>query len=104
MLPTEELFVYVFVLIDEAIACGAIEIPPRPGPSPACTDAEVLTIAVVRHLLGRRSESGFLAEVRHDWSPPFPRLPHQSESNRRARWLWGRFEGVPTAPGRPGTG
>jgi hypothetical protein len=27
----------------------------------------LLTIALVRHLLGRRSENGFLAEIRRDW-------------------------------------
>src|SRR4051794_19955413 len=92
MLPTEDLFVYVYVLIDDAIAAGAIDIPARPGPAPACSDAELLTIALVRHLLGRRSEAGFLAEVARDWAQLFPRLPHQSEANRRIRWLWGAFE------------
>src|SRR4051812_1351008 len=53
MLPTEDLFVYVYVLVDDAIAAGDIDIPPRPGPTPACSDAELLTIALVRHLLGR---------------------------------------------------
>jgi hypothetical protein len=47
---------------------------------------------MVRHLLGRRSEAGFLAEVAHDWPDLFPVLPHQSEANRRIRWLWGAFE------------
>ena len=47
---------------------------------------------MVRHLLGRRSESGFLAEVARDWGHLFPHLPHQSEANRRIRWLWGAFE------------
>jgi hypothetical protein len=92
MLPTEDLFVYVYVLIDDLIAAGAIGIPPRPGPAPACSDAELLAIALVRHLLGRRSEAGFLGEVRRDWAHLFPRLPHQSEANRRIRWLWGAFE------------
>jgi hypothetical protein len=46
----------------------------------------------VRHLLGRRSESGFLAEVARDWGHLFPVLPHQSEANRCTRWLWGAFE------------
>jgi len=92
MLPTEDLFVYVYVLIDDAIASPAIAIPPRPGPAPACTDAELLAIAMVRHLLGRRSEAGFLAEVTRDWAHLFPRLPHQSEANRRIRWLRGAFE------------
>jgi hypothetical protein len=92
MLPTEELFVYVYVLIHDLILAGAIEIPRRPGPAPACTDAELLAIAEVRHLLGRRSESGFLAEVARDWGHLFPVLPCQSEANRRIRWLWGAFE------------
>ena len=92
MLPTEDLFVYVYVMIDDAIASGAVAIPPRPGPAPACGDAELLAIAMVRHLLGRRSEAGFLAEVARDWAHLFPRLPHQSDANRRNRWLWGAFE------------
>ena len=92
MLPTEDLFVYVYVLVDDAIGAGAIAIAPRPGPVPACSDAELLAIALVRHLLGRRSEAGFLAEVARDWAHPFPKLPHQSEANRRIRWLWGAFE------------
>jgi hypothetical protein len=91
MLPTEDLFVYVYVLIHDLITAGAIAIPPRPGPEPACSDAELLTIAVVRHLLGRRSEAGFLAEVARDWAHLFPKLPHQSEANRRIRWLRGAF-------------
>ncbi len=92
MLATELLFVYVYVWIDDAIADGVLAIPPRPGPTPACSDAELLTIAIVRHLLGRRSESGFIAEIRRDYPGLFPRLPHQSEVNRRTRWLWGAFE------------
>lgn len=96
MLPTEDLFVYVYVLVDDAISAGAIVIPPRPGPAPACSDAELLAIALARHLLRRRSEAGFLAEVARDWAHLFPRLPHQSEANRRIRWLWGAFEQVRT--------
>ena len=65
----------------------AVAIAPRPGPAPGCTDAELLAIALMRHLLGRRSEAGFLAEVARDWGHLFPVLPHQSEANRRIRWL-----------------
>jgi transposase InsO family protein len=92
MLPAEDLFVYVYVLIDDLMAAGYIKVPSRPGPTPACSDAGLLAIAGVRHLLGRRSEAGFLAEVARDWGHLFPRLPHQSEANRRTRWLWGAFE------------
>jgi hypothetical protein len=64
--------------------------PARAGPG--LQRRRLLTIALVRHLLGRRSESGFLDEVARDWGHLFPRLPHQSEANRRIRWLWGAFE------------
>jgi hypothetical protein len=94
MLPAEDLFVYVYVLVDDAISSGAIVIAPRPGPAPACTDAELVAVALVPHLLGRRSEAGFLAEVARDWAHLFPRLPCQSEANRRIRWLWAAFEQV----------
>jgi Transposase DDE domain len=92
MLSTEDLFVYVYAVVDDAIKAGAIAIPGRPGPVPGCSDAEILAITQVRLLLGRRSEAGFLAEVTRDWAHLFPCLPHQSEFNRRARWLWGAFE------------
>jgi hypothetical protein len=62
------------------------------GPAPDCTDAELLCIALARHLPGRRSENGFLAEIRRDWPGLFPHLPDQPEVNRRTRWLWGAFE------------
>jgi len=92
MLPAEDLLACVYVLIDDLITAGVIAIPPRPGPVPACSDAELLAIALVRHVLGRRSEAGFLAEVARDWTHLFPALPHQSEANRRIRWLRGAFE------------
>jgi len=92
MMPVSDLFVHVYVLVDDSLANGTVPVPRRPGPAPACTDAEVLTIALVRHLLARPSERGFLAEVRRDWPGYFPALPAQSEFNRRVRWLWGACE------------
>jgi hypothetical protein len=80
--------------------------PRRPGPALACSDAEVLTLAVVRHLVGRPSERAWPAEVRREWAAYFPHLPGQSEFTRRVRWLWGACEhlrrllvaAVPAAP------
>jgi hypothetical protein len=94
MLPLADLFVEVYVRIADAIATQALPLPRRPGPAPACTDAEVLTIALVRHLLARRSERAFLAEVQREWAHYFPHVPHRSEFNRRVRWLWGAFESL----------
>ena len=91
-LPLADLFVQVYVWIDDSRTDGALMIPARPGPTPACSDVELLTIALVRHLLARPSESAFLREVRRDWTHYFPHLPVQSEVNRRLRWLWGAFE------------
>ena len=92
MMPLEELFVHCCVLIDDALTRGVVPVPRRPGPPPACSDAEVLTLALVRHLLGRPSERAWLTEVRQQWAQYFPHVPHQSEFNRRVRWLWGAFE------------
>jgi hypothetical protein len=94
MLPAEDLFVHVYVLVDDAIIDKAVVIPPRPGPVPACSDAGVLTVALVRRLPGRRSGAGWLAGVRRDRAHLFPRLPAQSEFSRRARWLRGAFEAL----------
>jgi len=82
-------------------------LPPRPGPTPACSDPELLTLAVAREFLERRSERAWRAEVLADWRHLFPHVPKQSEWNRRTRWLWGAFEAlrafwlrpVPIAPG-----
>ena len=90
--PLADLFLNVYVWIDDACRDGHLIIPARPGPVPACSDTELLAIAVVRHLLARPSESAFFREVRRDWSHYFPYLPVQSEVNRRLRWLWGAFE------------
>jgi hypothetical protein len=94
MMPLADLLVHVYVLVADALASGTVAVPRRPGPPPRCSDAEVLTIALVRHLLGRPSERAFLAEVGRDWRAYFPALPRQSEFNRRVRWLWGAFEGL----------
>lgn len=94
MMPLADLFVHVYVLVDDAIKAGVVAVPSRPGPRPAGTDAELLTIALLRHLLGRRSEAAFLEEVRRGWRHCFPRLPSRSEFNRRVRWLWGAFEAL----------
>ena len=64
MLPTQDLFVHCYTLTDDLITSGQVVIPTRPGPVPGCSDAEIITIVLVRHLCHRRSESGFLTEIR----------------------------------------
>lgn len=89
-MTTEDQLIVLFCLIDGWVR--AHPPPPRPGPASACADSEVLTLAVGRELLGGRSERGFLRRLRRDWRHLFPRLPAQSELNRRTRWLQGALE------------
>lgn len=101
MLPVEDLFVHCSVLVDDLIKDGRVQIPRRQGPAPGCTDAEIVTISLARHLLGRRSEAGFLAEIGREWPTLFPRMPHPSEVNRRTRWLYGALRADPPHAARP---
>jgi len=57
MLPTEDLSVYVYVLVDDAFRSGAIAIAPRPGTAPGCSDAEQLAMAVDVICWAARSEA-----------------------------------------------
>ena len=89
-MTTEDLFIVLFCTIDDWLREHPL--PSRPGPRPACSDSEVLTIAVARELLRGRSERSFLRTLQRDWPHLFPRLPAQSELNRRTRWLQGALE------------
>ena len=52
-MPTMDLFVHCYTLIDDLILGVEVMIPTRPGPRPARSDAEVITIVLERHLLKR---------------------------------------------------
>ena len=52
MLPTEELFVYVYVLVHDLILVRGDPDPAPAGAGPGLHHAELLAIAEVRHLLG----------------------------------------------------
>lgn len=108
MVPTEDWLIRLYVAVDTWWRCeGRGQIPKRPGPAPRMSDQELLTLALAREFLERRSERAWRAEVAADWRHLFPAVPPQSEWNRRTRWLWGAFEAlrafwlrpVPIAPG-----
>lgn len=87
---TEDVLIVLFCEVDDWLQQHPA--PIRPGPAPACSDSEMLTLALARELLGYETERRFLRVVRADWRHLFPRLPAQSEFNRRLRWLWGALE------------
>jgi hypothetical protein len=89
-MTTEDQLIVLFCLIDDWVQ--AHPPPRRPGPRPACSDSEILTLAVGRELLGGRSERSFRRRVWWEWRHLFPHLPAQSELNRRTRWLHGALD------------
>ena len=91
-MTTEDLLILLFCEVDDWVR--AHPLPQRPGPTPACSDSEILTFALARELLGYDSERRFRRVLGADWGHLFPHLPAQSELNRRTRWLWGAFEQV----------
>jgi hypothetical protein len=63
--------------------------PVRPGPKPAVSESEVLTLSVLAQWQQNRSERAFLRLVARQWRGYFRRQLSQSEFNRRERDLWG---------------
>jgi hypothetical protein len=47
----------------------------------------LVALALAREFLERPSERAWRAQVAANWGHLFPRLPTQSEWNRRVRWL-----------------
>ena len=84
---TEELFILVFLLIDAYITYRTRHRGPYRQSNncaqPPFTDAEVLTIALVGELKGRRSERSWFHEVRTDWAQLFLQLISRSRYLRR---------------------
>jgi hypothetical protein len=60
---------------------------PRAGRPPKVTDAELIALAVAQAMMGICSDRQFLGLVRFRLPGWFPRLPDQSQYNRRLRQL-----------------
>lgn len=89
-MTTEDLLIVLFCAIDDWVRQHGL--PARPGPTPLCSDSEVLTFAIARELLGYRAERHFRRVLVREWRHLFPHIPAQSELNRRTRWLHGALE------------
>ena len=68
----------------------------RSGPSPALTDAEVLTIAVVAELLGHHTDKAIWLFARSSWRTFFPRLGSRSAFVRQLAGLWSAVQSIQT--------
>lgn len=81
----EDFCLYVYVIVDDHYRRLAPRLT-RPGPAPACSDSELITIALVSEAYGWDVET----ELRDRWAPYlscFPRFPERSRYNRRRRNL-----------------
>jgi hypothetical protein len=77
----EALVVAAYIFADE------YPVPARPGRRPAVTDAELVALAVCQAAMGISSDRQFLGLVARVLPGWFPRLPSQSQYNRRLRAL-----------------
>lgn len=90
LLDADTFLVTVYVLVDDLYRTEyAPSRPRRPGPEPAMSDSEVLTLALVGQWRQDQSERAFVAWVRRHWQAYFPRILSQSAFNRRVRDLSG---------------
>jgi hypothetical protein len=79
----EALVVAAYVFADE------YPVPARPGPAATISDAELVALAVCQAAMGISSDRQFLGLVGYRLPGWFPRLPSQSQYNRRLRGLTG---------------
>jgi hypothetical protein len=82
-----DLCTYLYVLTDEAYQEVAAPYDTRPGPTPAFTDSELITLTLAAELVGIAAETRFLAYLRRNHRALFPLLPERSRYNRRRRCL-----------------
>jgi hypothetical protein len=73
----------LYVLVDEF--CKQQSAPVRPGPAPALTESEVLTLALFSHWASFGSERAFYRYAARHLRPLFPTLPSRPQFNRLVR-------------------
>ena len=81
----EDFCLYLYVVIDDVWAQIGHHFR-RPGPAPACSDSELLTLVLAGECRGWDQETDLLAGWQA-YRPLFPVLPERSRFNRRRRAL-----------------
>ena len=81
MTDLEALVVAAYVFADE------YSVPARVGRRPLVSDPELVALAVAQAAIGISSDRQFLGLIGRVLPGWFPRLPHQSQYNRRLRGL-----------------
>lgn len=79
----DDFCVWMYVVIDEVWQQLA-SVFRRPGPAPACSDSELLTMAIVGQCRGWDLETDLVSQW-HERRDLFPTVPERSRFNRRRR-------------------
>lgn len=81
----EDFCIWVYVIVDDIWKTMAPFFE-RPGPSPACSDSELIAMSLIGECRGWHMETELLSCLR-EYRHLFPILPSQSRFNRRRRNL-----------------
>ncbi len=79
-----------YILIEVQALCQALKIDRvKSGPRPQYPDSFIISLVIIRYLLGMNSERSFLRYLINNHSTIFTQLPEQSWFNRKCRKLMG---------------
>ena len=83
-------------IVSEVVAlCKQMEVDGvKRGPKPKYTDSYIISLIILKNLLGMNSESSFLRYLRKNHPRSFPDLPERSWFNRKSRWLTPMIEKI----------
>lgn len=84
MLDPETFLTELYVAVD-ALCKAQLPAPPRPGPAPALSPSEVVTLAIYGQWTRFGSETAYYGEVWRTLRPLFPTLPSRPQFNRAVR-------------------
>ena len=76
------------ILIETQSLCQSLGVDRvKRGPKPQYKDSFIISLVIIRYLLGMNSERSFLRHIRDNHAHIFPQLPEQSWFNRKCRRL-----------------
>ena len=84
MVDADTFLTALYVVVDD-FCKGTLPPPRHPGPPPALTRGEVLTLAIFGQWQGFGSERGFYRYAQRRLRPAFPTLPARAQFNRQLR-------------------
>src|SRR2546423_10202873 len=83
MVDVDTFLTAVYVIVDDIVR--QLPAPVRPGPAPALSRSEVVTLALFAQWRPFGGERAFYRYAELHLRPLFPRLPHRSQYNRLLR-------------------